>query len=177
MILDKFIDKIEKELSLVAEKGLTNANLEATCKLVDIYKKVKESEYYQNEIDCFKGGDYGMRPWRDERDFYRNDRYDNDYSRGGYDREGRWEARGSYNSYPYMDERSKRYIDRMMEGVDSYNEGKERYRHGEKDGRMVDGIEMTMAAVCMFVESLAEFAETSQEKEIIRKHIEKMKKI
>ena len=38
-------------------------------------------------------------------------------------------------------------------------------------------IEMAMAAVCMFVESLSEFAETPKEKEIIRKHLEKMKKI
>ena len=37
--------------------------------------------------------------------------------------------------------------------------------------------EMAMSAVCMFVESLSEFAETLKEKEIIRKHLEKMKKI
>jgi len=42
---------------------------------------------------------------------------------------------------------------------------------------MIDGIDMTMSAICMFIESLADFAETSREKEIIRKHVEKIKNI
>ena len=42
---------------------------------------------------------------------------------------------------------------------------------------MIDGIEMVMSSVCMFVESLFDFAESPTEKEIIRKHLDKMKKM
>lgn len=118
---------------------------------------------------------------RDDRGRYMNDDYDRYYDDRRYDRDGRrngsWEASGRYSNYPYVDERTRRYVDRMMEGVDTYNEGRDRYRHGDNEDRMIDGIEMAMAAVCMFVESLSEFAETPKEKEIIRKHLEKMKKI
>ena len=118
---------------------------------------------------------------RDDRGRYMNDDYDRYYDDRRYDRDGRrngsWEVSGRYSNYPYVDERTRRYVDRMMEGVDTYNEGRDRYRHGDNEDKMIDGIEMAMAAVCMFVESLSEFAETPKEKEIIRKHLEKMKKI
>lgn len=192
--MDKLMEKVKKELNSIAEKGLSSSNLETTYKLIDIYKDIKEAEYYESEIREEQGGDYGMPQRRDSRGRYMNDGYDKYYDpmmHGGYDNRGydnrgydnrsghggTWEAQGRYNNYPFLDERSERYMERMMEGMDAYNEGRDRYRHGEADTRMVDGIEMAMAAVCMFVESIAEFAETPKEKEIIRKHLEKMKKI
>jgi len=192
--MDKLMEKVKKELNSIAEKGLSSSNLETTYKLIDIYKDIKEAEYYESEIREEQGGDYGMPQRRDSRGRYMNDGYDRYYDpmmHGGYDNRGydnrgydnrsghggTWEAQGRYNNYPFLDERSERYMERMMEGMDAYNEGRDRYRHGEADTRMVDGIEMAMAAVCMFVESIAEFAETPKEKEIIRKHLEKMKKI
>lgn len=187
--MDKLMEKVKKELENIAEKGLSASNLETTYKLIDIYKDIKEAEYYESEIKEEQGGDYSMPQRRDSRGRYMNDGYDRYYDpviHGGYDNRGydnrndhggTWEAQGRYNNYPFLDERSERYMERMMEGMDAYNEGRDRYRHGENDTRMIDGIEMAMAAVCMFVESIAEFAETPKEKEIIRKHLEKMKKI
>ena len=180
--MHKLLEKVEKELHNIAEKVISSANLDTTYKLIDIYKDIKESEYYQSEIDEEKnGGEYNMPQRRDDRGRYMNDDYDRYYDDRRYDRDGRrngsWEASGRYSNYPYVDERTRRYVDRMMEGVDTYNEGRDRYRHGDNEDRMIDGIEMAMAAVCMFVESLSEFAETPKEKEIIRKHLEKMKKI
>lgn len=181
--MDKLMEKVKKELNNIAEKGLSSTNLETTYKLIDIYKDIKEAEYYESEIKE-EGGDYSMPRRRDSRGRYMEGEYD----RGGYDarggynargggyNDGYWESRGKYG-YPYLDERSQRYMERMMEGMDAYNEGKDRYRRGDDETRMIDGIEMAMAAVCMFVESIAEFAETPKEKEIIRKHLEKMKKV
>ena len=37
------------------------------------------------------------------------------------------------------------------------------------------GLEKLMYALCMFVESTMEFAESPREKEIIRKHIDKLR--
>ena len=42
---------------------------------------------------------------------------------------------------------------------------------------MKEGLEKLMYGICMFVETVMDFAETPEEKEIIRKHIQKMKGI
>ena len=42
---------------------------------------------------------------------------------------------------------------------------------------MIDGIEITMGAVLNFVESLMDYAETSSEKDIVRKYVNKLKDI
>ena len=47
----------------------------------------------------------------------------------------------------------------------------------DTDSEMIDGIEMTMGAVVNFVESLMDYAETSQEKEIVRKYVSKIKNV
>ncbi len=47
----------------------------------------------------------------------------------------------------------------------------------QKPDRLVEGMEMIMGAICNFVEELSDYAETSQEKEVIRKHLNKMKNI
>lgn len=49
--MHKLLEKVEKELHNIAEKGISSANLDTTYKLIDIYKDIKESEYYQSEID------------------------------------------------------------------------------------------------------------------------------
>ena len=52
-----------------------------------------------------------------------------------------------------------------------------RYRDGGSNERMVEGIEMTMGAIVNFIESLMDIAETSQEKEIVRKYVDRIKKM
>lgn len=164
----ELLEKVEKELNAIAQKGITSSNLDSTYKLVDIYKDIKESKYYETQSE----GSYDAR-MRDSMGRYMGGRedygrsYDRNYGRGG-----EWTAEGRYNTGG-MD----RYLTRMADGLDNYNYGKERYMSGDNQDRMVDGIEMVMSAVCMFVEDLANFAETPQEKEIIRKHLSKMKQI
>ena len=43
--------------------------------------------------------------------------------------------------------------------------------HSGDESRVIEGLEKLMYAMCMFVESAMDFAETPQEKEVIRKHI------
>lgn len=152
--------KVKKELDNIAEKGITSSNLEATNKLVDIYKDILEICEKEN------GGEdtmYGARG-RDGR--YR----DYDYDR--YETQGR----SNYGHYP-LDERTERYLIRMREGMENYDAGRSRYRDGGSNERMVEGIEMTMGAIVNFVESLMDIAETSQEKEIVRKYVDRIKKM
>ena len=146
--------KVKKELDNIAEKGLTSSNLETTNKLVDIYKDLKE---------ICKDDDRG------ETTMYEGRGRDRSYD--SYDRRGG----AMYGHYP-LDDRTERSLTRMREGMENYDAGRSRYRDGGSNERMVEGIEMTMGAIVSFIENLMDIAETSQEKEIVRKNIDRIKK-
>ena len=164
-------NKVKKELDTIAEKGLTSSNLETTNKLVDIYKDIVEI------CEKEEGGENTMYDARGGRGSYRDSysRYD-DYDARGRSRDSMGRYNDNYGHYP-IDERSERYLRRMREGMENYNEGRSRYRDGDSDERMVQGIEMTMGAIVSFVESLMDIADTSKEKEIVRRYVDKIKKI
>lgn len=155
--------KVKKELDNIAEKGLTSSNLETTNKLVDIYKDIIEI------CEKEEGGESGMYDARGRYRDYDYDRYD---ARGGRGRS----YNDNYGHYP-LDDRTERYFTRMREGMENYDAGRSRYRDGGSNERMVEGIEMTMGAIVNFVESLMDIAETSQEKEIVRKYVDRIKKV
>lgn len=166
--MEELLHKVKKELGNIADKGLTSSNLDTTYKLIDIYKDIKEAEYYEK---CNEEDTYGARG-RDSRGRYRGeDEWDRNYSRGGNG--------GTYNHDRYypLNERDERYFTRMREGIYNYNEGRNRYRDGDSKERMIDGVDMAMGALVNFVEYMMDNVETSQEKEVIRKHIEKLKKM
>ena len=178
--MEKLKEQIKKELTEIENKGINASNLELITKLTGIYKDIAK-------IEKLEGGqemqDYGR---------YR----EGGYNEGGYSayREGGYNARGGggggyreggggyreggYNEgYGRRYSRMKDHMDRMMDGVDQYEYGKERYMHGGDESRVIDGLEKLMYAMCMFVESAMDYAETPQEKEIIRKHLHKMSKL
>lgn len=148
--MELLLKRVKKELDAIADKGITSSNLETTNKLVDIYKDIKEVECMENGNEDYNRGRGGY-----------NDRY---YTE-------------RYNDHNPLDERTERYLNRMREGMNDYNAGRSRYRDGGSETRMIDGIEMTMGAVVNFVESLIDYAETSQEKEIVRKYVNKLKNV
>lgn len=159
--MEELLRKVEKELDNIGDKGITSSNLDTTYKLIDIYKDIKEACYYE---DMSKDS-YGARS-RDSRSRY-NDWDENKY-RGDY---------GHDRYYP-LSERDERYLNRMREGLYTYNEGRNRYRDGDGGKeRMIDGVEMAMGALVNFVEYMMDNVETSQEKESIRKYIDKLKKV
>lgn len=149
MEMELLCKRVQKELDTIADKGITSNNLDTTYKLIDIYKDIKEVEQMENKR--YDKGNYNER----YNDRYVIDRYDN---------------------HP-LDERTERYFSRMKDGINDYNAGRMRYRDGGSESRMIEGIEMTMGAVVNFVESLMDHSETSQEKEIIRKYINKIKNV
>lgn len=152
--------KVKKELDNIATKGLTSSNLETTNKLVDIYKDIVEI------CEKEEGGET----------MYSSRGYDDDYNARGRARDSRGRYMDSYDHYP-MDDKTERYLRRMREGMADYNEGRERYRDGDSNKRMVEGIEMTMGAILNFVESLMDIAETSQEKDIVRRYVDKIRNV
>lgn len=180
--MDKLIGKIEQELKTFEEQGITSGNLGTIGELADIYKDLLEAEEKK------KGrGEYGMRYpregtrnvympiYRGRGDYEYNGRmYGNDYMEDGY---GRMNGRGggTYRHNPMEHLFDK--LNRILEHMEEYIDGKDRYHAGAHQGHMAEGLEKTMYAVCTLVESLMDSAETAEEKEIIRKHIEKIKNI
>lgn len=160
--MEELLRKVKKELETIGDKGLTSSNLDTTYKLIDIYKDIKEACYYEDQV----GKDTYDARRRDSRGRYMGDEDDYD---------GRY-GRNDYGHYP-IDERTERYLNRMKEGMYTYNEGKSRYRDNGSKEKMLDGVEMAMGALVNFVEYMMDYAETSQEKEVVRKYIDKMKKL
>ena len=184
MEIEKLMENIKKELKEVGEKGLTNANLESTSKLVDMLKDLKEIQGEGKE-EYHRGG-YGMNDYRmggyGTMDGYGNRGYDaRGYNESGYgarsymgDKEYDYVIRGS-RGYNGSDSRMRDHISRISDGAEMYEYGRDRYQHGGSTERMEEGLEKLMYALCMFVESTMEFAQSPKEKEIIRKHVQKLR--
>lgn len=181
--MHKLQEMIKKELTEIESKGINASNLELVGKLADIYKDLTTIKAMEEQ----GGGDEEM----PEYSRYRNsggyrEGYRDGYNDGGY-REGTYRD-GGYNEYGrrgvpgtgrgrYNNSRMRDHMERMMDGMDEYEYGKERYMHSGDDNRVMEGLEKLMYAMCMFVESAMDFADTPQEKEVIRKHIKKISNI
>lgn len=174
--MEKLLEQVKKELTEIEAKGINASNIELIDKLVDIYKdlgeikKMEEGGQQMQEYSRYResGGGY--------REGYRDGYNDSGGSSNGgnygeYNRRG---VPGSGRGRGYST-RMRDHMDRMIDGMDQYEYGKDRYMHSGDDSRVVEGLEKLMYAMCMFVESAMDFAETPQEKEIIRKHIQKIK--
>lgn len=174
--MHKLRHDLKNELRKQEKTGITSANLGLVGNILDMIKDIDTIEAMEESK---------MRNYRDYRgDDYEGDYRDSNYNRGGYNayndggdygRRGvPGSGRGRYNRF---DERMMDRFDRIMEGMDMYQYGRERYRGGDNEERMVEGLEKLMYALCTFVESTMDFAETPQEKEIIRKHMQKLSKL
>lgn len=168
--MDKLLDNVKKELKQIEDEGLNSNNLDHAAKLTQMYHHLSEEER-EGEDKLMRHTDYG-RGGSGRVDYnYQNDRpYYDDYPygrRGGYSRRGGYRGNDSFRDH----------LDRIMEGADMYEYGRNRYMEGGSEERIYDGLEKLMYAVCTFVESTMDFAETPEEKEIIRKHIQKMKNL
>lgn len=170
--MNKLQEMVKKELTEIENKGINASNLDLIDKLAGIYKDLATikamEEYDQGGEEMYEYSRYrdGYRRYNDGG--YREGGYYEDYGRRGVPGSGR----GRYNTTRMRD-----HMERMMDGMEQYEYGKERYMHGGDESRVTEGLEKLMYAMCMFVESAMDFAETPQEKEIIRKHIKKISNI
>ena len=168
--MEKILDNIQKEMKQIEDQGINAGNIDILYKLVDIEKDIYEIKKKKEEggkSHMMRGGymdrdSYGAR-MRDRGGRYmdRRDNYDDRYERGG-----------NYRGY---DDRIYQHLDRIMEGADDYQYGRDRYRDSGSQDRMEEGLEKLMYALCVFIESMCDFAETPEEKEIIRKQKKKIK--
>lgn len=148
--MHKLIENIDKEIDCIAEQGINNGNIEVLSKLVDIKKDITTIEAMEGETEMRY---YDENPYS----YYGNGSYGRRY-RGRDDR---------------ISERGRRII----EGIDNYRYGRDRYMDGGNSKQMQEGLEDVMYSVCGLVETIVDLAETPEEKEIVRKHVDKLKNI
>lgn len=153
--MEKILENVQSEIKQIGEQGINANNIDVLFKLVDIEKDIYEIKEKQGGGSMMRG-------------YFERDDYGSRRDRGRYMDRPRGTSR---------DDRMYQHLDRIMEGADDYQYGRDKYRDSGSYDRMEEGLEKLMYAVCVFVESMCDFAETPEEKEIIRRHIQKIKNV
>lgn len=191
--MQKLCKIIEQELGKIAEKGLTTSNLETAYKLVDMYKDLKNTEYWETKGEYYdtvlmemQGGysegnysmmedDYSMRGRKRDR----MGRYSREDGMGGqsYARDGRRGNQGR-NQYSRMGDYSSNVggystYDRYMDSKQSYRSDK------SADGkqRLMDSLEDYMDDFTEKIKEMHRDADTPEEREMISKFMTKLQNI
>lgn len=201
--MEKLCGIIADELNKIAEKGLNTGNLETAYKLIDMYKDLKNTEYWDQK------GEYYMAVLEEMQGGYsQNDGYSmTDYSqRRGQRRDslGRYSRDGGYsrNSYDvgesYGDESFARgergYNGRgySRAGVgysgdggysgnyDRYMESKQSYRTNKSPDckqRLMETLEDYMENISRQMEEMLRDSDCQEERATIKRYLEKVKTI
>lgn len=171
----------------IADKGLSTANIEIAYKLVDMYKDLKEveywdckTEYYDEVLRQMRSGEssysmgtdddgYSMRRHRDSMGRYSRDGGRDNFDRGGSYNNGHSMRRGGYSRADGGDD------------YDRYMENKHAYRSGEKTAdckrRMLDAMEAHLGGLADEVLELARDADCAEEREALSRFADKIKKM
>lgn len=190
--MKKLCELIESELSKIAEKGLTTSNLETAYKLVDMYKDLKNTEYWETKgeyymtvLDEMQGGysegnysmmddDYAMRGRKRDR----MGRYSRDdgmggqsyaRGRGGRDNRGRYNREGGYS----MNDGGYSMYDRYMDAKQSYRSNQ------SMDGKqkLMESLEDYMDDFTEKIKEMSRDADSAEERELINKFMNKLQTI
>ena len=190
--MKKLCELIESELSKIAEKGLTTSNLETAYKLVDMYKDIKNTEYWETKGEYYdtvlmemQGGyserdyammedDYSMRGRKRDR-MGRYSREDGmggqSYARGrgGRDNRGRYSRDGGYS----MNDGGYSMYDRYMDAKQSYRSNQ------SMDGKqkLMESLEDYMDDFTEKIKEMYRDSETGEERELIGKFMSKLQNI
>lgn len=190
--MKKLCELIESELGKIAEKGLTTSNLETAYKLVDMYKDLKNTEYWETKGEYYdtvlmemQGGyserdysmmedDYSMRGRKRDRmgrysrddgmggQSYARGRGGNNRGRNQYSRDGGYSQNDGYSMY------------------DRYMDAKQSYRSNQSmDGKqkLMESLEDYMDDFTEKIKEMHRDAETGDERELISKFLGKLQNI
>lgn len=172
--------RIEDELSKIADNGLTTGNLEMTYKLIDMYKDIKntqywdkKAEYYNAVLDEMRGGyndDYSERGRkRDSMGRYSSNdgRMMPDYDRGSsYARRGEHYVRGHYSRSDGRD------------AYDDYMTQKQSYRSGKSEDckrKMLAALEEHLDELTTEMSDMSKDAECREERDLVKRYVEKLR--
>lgn len=197
--MEKLCKVIEQELDKIAEKGLTTSNLETAYKLIDMYKDLKNTEYWEQKGEYYEyvlaemqGGysesgyammddDYSMRGRKRDR-MGRYSREDGMSYEGGQSMaRGRGGNRGGNNRGRNQYSREGSYaMDGGYSMYDRYMDSKQSYRANQSmDGkqRLMDSLEEYMDDFTEKIKEMHRDADTPEEREMISKFMSKLQNI
>ncbi len=187
--MKRLCEIIEDELHKIAEKGLNTGNLETAYKLVDMYKDLKnteywdqKSEYYMAVLDEMQGGyseargrdsmgrysrnDGRMMPDYDRGSSYRGRRSGEHYVKGHYSRNDGYSRDGNMGGY------SGNY-DRYMDSKQSYRSSKS----PECKQRLMAALEDYMSVFSRQMEDMLRDSDCAEERSTIKRYIDKINNI
>lgn len=179
--IKKLCELIESELSKIAEKGLTTSNLETAYKLVDMYKDLKNTEYWETKGEYY---DYVLMEMQNGSDGGYS-MMDDEYAMRGRkrDRMGRY----SREDGTKHDDRMRRVGRRdysMNDGgysmYDRYMDAKQSYRSNQSmDGKqkLMESLEDYMDDFTEKIKEMARDADSQDERDLINKFMKKLQNI
>lgn len=190
--MEKFCKNVEEELAKIAEKGLNTGNLDTAYKLIDMYKDLKnteywdvKTEYYLTVLEEMNGGysqnrmenDHSMRRGqrRDEKGRYSRDggnnyemgesyarRSDREYHRNGYS-----------GNYSMNDGGYSMNYDRYMDSKQSYRANKT----SDCKQRLMQTLEDYMEEFSEQMEEMMRDSDCQEERATIKRYLDKIKSI
>ena len=179
--MKKLCELIESELHKIAEKGLTTSNLETAYKLVDMYKDIKNTEYWETKGEYYDTVLAEMQGGYSERDY---SMMEDDYAMRGRkrDRMGRYARndgmrhddrmrRGGRRDYS-MDDGYSMY-DRVMDAKQSYRSEKSQ----DSKQRLMESLEDYMDDFTEKIKEMSRDADSAEERELINKFMNKLQTI
>lgn len=199
--MEKLCKIIEEELKKISEKGLTTSNLETAYKLVDMYKDLKNTEYWEQKGEYYmavleemegggessymreggysrEGGEYSERRRRDSRGRYMRDGGQYEESQYSERRGGRGGNNRGRNQYSREGGYSRNDgYSREGEMFERYMNDKQMYRaNGGQDGkqRLMESLEEYMDEFTEKVKEMSRDADTPEERELINKFMKKL---
>ena len=190
--MERLCEIIEEELGKIADKGLNTGNLETAYKLIDMYKDMKNTKYWDTKAEYYMavlgemqgGNSYNYSMAMDE-DGHSMRRHRD--SMGRYAREDGYDRGNSYggNSYGYDRNNSMRGRGYSMAGGDEdyqrYMETKQSYRSGNKSAdckqRMIDALERHLDKLTDEIGELSRDSDCTEEKNTIMRYVDKLKRM
>lgn len=177
--MEKMCRIVEEELHKIAEKGLNTSNIDTAYKLVDMYKDIKNTEYWDTKgeyymavLDEMQGG-YSQNDGYSGRRRDSRGRYSRESGRGSdgasYARRGGYSRRDSYRGNGYSMNDGMNY-DRYMDSKESYRSDKS----PECKQRLMDTLEEYMGEFSEQLEEMMRDSDCREEKEIITRYLKKL---
>lgn len=169
-IKEKVNEQIVEKINAITEEGIKQTNVDYLGKLVDIHKDLANEDYWEEKKEdmTMRYGNYG-----------RGSRRGRSYGEMApmYGRGRRRDSRGRYmTGREYGEGTPAEMIDEMYEHFGNYEEGKEQSRRGNYSAKddSIESLECMMQAICEFVDTLREDADSEEEVAIIEKYARKM---
>lgn len=161
--MEKLCRIIEDKLRDIAEKGLTTGNLETAYRLVDMYKDLKNTSYWNVKADYYSAVLNEM-----DSGYSQRGRKRNRYGRYSAENEPHRDER-HYSATPesHHDDRYTRYMDSKH----SYRSG----RSTECKQRLMDTLEDYMEEFSEQMEEMLKDADCAEERETIKRYLSKIK--